>query len=228
MRTLPRDAGCFAEPIVSALSHWFGVGNSRFRTGASEPRLVDTVFGACWRRDVFERVGMFHPDLLRSQDMEFSLRLKAAGGKTLLLPEAVVEYYARSRLRDFTKHNFINGRWAVLPFLYSPVIPVSMRHLIPLLFTAALAAGAALLRWSPWPLAAVAIPYVLLNLAVSWRLAAHSRRWAFVVSLPVVFALLHLGYGAGSLAGSFEACWVTLRRLPNSDHPKETPCLPRP
>ena len=48
VRTLPQDPGWFAGPIVAALSHRFGVGNSHFRVGTSAPRWVDTVFGGCW------------------------------------------------------------------------------------------------------------------------------------------------------------------------------------
>ena len=132
MRTLPRGPGPFAEPIVTVLSHRFGVGNSHFRTGSSQARWVDTVFGGCWPRAVFSRVGEFNEALERSQDMEFSLRLKAAGGKTLLAPDVRSDYYARSTLGSFWRHNLLNGEWAVLPFLYSRIIPVSLRHLIPL------------------------------------------------------------------------------------------------
>jgi glycosyltransferase involved in cell wall biosynthesis len=208
MRTLPQDPGWFAGPIVAALSHRFGVGNSYFRIGSGEPRWVDTVFGGCWPRDVFERVGRFNPDLRRSQDMEFSLRLKAAGGRTLLAPDIASDYYARTRLDAFWRHNFLNGKWAILPFLYSDVIPVSLRHLIPLLFVLALAASILLLPWMAWPLAAVAGPYLIANLASSWDVAGRLRRPWYIATMPIVFLSLHVSYGAGSVCGLFRAALI--------------------
>ena len=228
MRTLPQDTGCFAGPIVAALSHPFGVGNSYFRVGSDRPRWVDSVFGGCWRREVFERVGGFNPALRRSQDMEFSLRLKALGGRTLLAPEITSDYYARSRMGPFWRHNFVNGEWAVLPFLHSSVMPVTLRHLIPLLFVAALAGGAALTRWSPWPLGAVVLPYGLLNLAASVHVAVRAGTPAkcvgYLMLMPFVFFSLHLSYGLGSFSGLLQAAAASFRAA----RPKETTCTPRP
>ncbi len=225
MRTLPRDMGLFAGPIVAALGHRFGVGNSYFRIGSREPRWVDTVFGGCWRRDVFQRVGKFNTDLRRSQDMEFSLRLKAAGGRTLLVPEVCSDYYARSRLGSFVRHNFSNGEWAVLPFIYSDVIPVSLRHLIPLLFALSLLAGATLFAWTPWLLAAVCIPYTLANLAASMDVARKLNVPGYVLSMPPVFFLLHASYGLGSIVGVLRAASASWQR--KRTVLKEGPCIPR-
>jgi glycosyltransferase involved in cell wall biosynthesis len=205
MRTMPQSDGPFSGPIVAALTHRFGVGNSYFRIGSDEPRWVDTVFGGCWRRELFDRIGRFNERLDRSQDLEFSLRLKAAGLKTLLAPEIQSDYYARSDLRSFWWHNFLNGEWAVLPFVGSEVIPVRLRHLIPLLFTLALATGAAAVPVSLWPIAAVAIPYALANLAASVHVAWRERHPSYLLLMPIAFAGLHLGYGSGSVSGVFKA-----------------------
>lgn len=225
MRTVPRDGGRFAGPIVAALGHRFGVGNSYFRIGSREARWVDTVFGGCWRREVFERVGRFNTKLRRSQDMEFSLRLKAAGGRTLLVPDVRSDYYARATLGAFWRHNFLNGEWAILPFVYSRVFPVSPRHLIPLLFVAALLAGCGLLRLSPWPLAAVAVPYAAANLTASLHSAIRVRRPAYAAWMPVVFLALHLGYGLGSLYGVFRAASEILGRKRAAA--RESSCIPQ-
>src|SRR5882724_2247566 len=81
--TMPGDDSAVAHAIALALSHWFGVGNSYFRIGTPtpEPRWVDTVPFGCFRRQVFERVGLFDEDLVRNQDDEFNLRLVRGGGR---------------------------------------------------------------------------------------------------------------------------------------------------
>jgi succinoglycan biosynthesis protein ExoA len=204
MRTVARDRGPFARAIGIVLAHPFGVGNSHFRTANDdgEARWVDTVFGGCWRREVFDRVGMFNERLARGQDMEFNLRLRRAGGRILLAPDVRSTYFARATFGSFLRHNWTNGVWAMLPFGYSDVVPVKLRHLAPLAFTAALAVAALLaLAGFLWPLALVAGPYAVTNFAVSGLLAWRERRVRLLALLPIAFASLHLAYGAGSLWG---------------------------
>ena len=107
MHTVARDRGWFAKAIRVALSHPFGVGDSHFRTEdpGGSPRWVDTVFGGCWKREVFDRVGKFNEHLARGQDMEFNLRLTKAGGRILLAPDMRSYYFARATYLEFVKHN---------------------------------------------------------------------------------------------------------------------------
>jgi len=75
-----QDPGLFADTIVAALTCRFGVGNAHYRFRGSGGGWVDTVFGGCWQREVFERVGKFNPKLERSQDIEFNQRLRGRAG----------------------------------------------------------------------------------------------------------------------------------------------------
>ncbi len=147
-----RDAGVFADAIVAALTSGFGVGNARYRFRTGRAGWVDTVFGGCWRREVFERVGRFNPKLARSQDIEFNQRLRKMGGRIWMTPDAVTYYYTRSRLGPFIRHNWVNGIWSTLPFAYCETTPVRPRHLAPLaLVVATMAlAAAAMLRPGIW------------------------------------------------------------------------------
>lgn len=209
METLPRRDTLMGKAIVLALTHRFGVGNSHFRIGAKQPRWVDTVFGGCCRRDLFGRVGLFNEELVRGQDLEFNLRLIKAGGRTLLVPEVVSYYYARSDLKSFSAHNWANGVWAILPFLYSSIMPVSWRHLVPLAFVLVLlgAGGAALVsRAGLWALAGIGAAYTVASLASSVWVAVSRRDIRYLFAMPVVFASLHVAYGVGSL-------WGTVRLL---------------
>ncbi|MBM4308562.1 MAG: glycosyltransferase family 2 protein [Deltaproteobacteria bacterium] len=204
MRTLPREDTYIGKAIVASLSHRFGVGNSYFRVMPKEPKWVDTVFGGCYRREVFDRVGLFNKNLVRGQDMEFNLRLKKAGGKTLLVPDIVSYYYARSDIKSFWKHNFANGVWAILPFLYSPIMPVSWRHLVPLIFVISLIGSAALgFVWTPllFLFLIILCSYGLTNLGASLQIALEKRNVRYMLVMPFVFASLHFAYGLGSLWG---------------------------
>ncbi len=204
MRTLPREDSFIGRGIVASLSHRFGVGNSYFRVHTDEPKWVDTVFGGCYRREVFDRVGLFNENLVRGQDMEFNLRLKKAGGTTLLVPDIVSYYYARSDMRSFWKHNWGNGVWAILPFLYSPIMPVSWRHLVPLIFVTSLLGSAFLgLFWTPFLYLFLIIlgSYGVANLGASLQIALEKRNIRYMFAMPFVFPALHFAYGLGSLWG---------------------------
>jgi GT2 family glycosyltransferase len=210
---VPRELSLIGRAIVDALGHRFGVGSSYFRVHTDEPRYVDTVFGGCYRRDVFDRVGLFNEKLVRGQDMEFNLRLRKAGGRILLVPDIVSHYYARSDMVSFIEHNFRNGEWAVLPFLYSPVMPVRPRHLVPLGFLLShgvLAAAAPFSALGLSCLIAVAAVYAGTSLLASAQIAVRERNPAYLFMMPVVFLNLHFWYGLGSLKGLAVVLW---RRL---------------
>jgi len=207
MVTLPREESLIGKAIVLSLSHRFGVGNSYFRIHSSEPRWVDTVFGGCYRKDVFDRVGFFNENLVRGQDMEFNLRLKKAGGKILLVPEIASYYYARSDLKSFWKHNWSNGVWAILPFAYSKVTPVSWRHLVPVVFVTSLIVTAMFGVFSApilWLFLVTLGAYTMASLAAASHIAWRERDLRYAAIMPFVFGLLHFGYGIGSLWGLIE------------------------
>ncbi len=228
MRTVTRDRGLFAEPIRIALSSRFGVGNSEFRTrnkpDCAQPQPVDTVFGGCWPRKIFVRVGGFNERLERSQDIEFNLRLRRNGGKILLIAGMESTYYARATLTSFLRHNWINGIWAVLPFAYARGVPVRWRHLIPLAFVASLCIATA----AGWPELALG-PYLAANLIASAHAAWKHRHASLLPLLPIAFAALHFAYGAGSLWGALQLPFILLKPQLRNDVRNDTdPCAARP
>lgn len=216
METKPETNGVFAGAITTVLRHRFGVGNSSFRTDdeALEPYRVDTVFNCCWRREVFVRAGLFHEQLVRSQDIEMSSRIARAGGTLWLVPAARTTYFARVHFRDYLRHNWSNGIWSAVPAIYLGKLPVRWRHLVPLAFIASLVGSAVLSLAVPalrWIILIPAVPYILVNLAVSLAAAWRKRDLTLALLLPLSFAGLHLPYGAGSLWGMLRVARHTLR-----------------
>ena len=184
--TLPRENTVVAKAIALALSHPFGVGGSTFRKGSKKVIEADTVFGGCYKREVFDKIGLFNENLIRSQDMEFNIRLKKAGGKIILAPDIVCYYYPKDNLRDFLKHNFQDGAWAILPLKFVK-FPLKMRHYIPLIFILTL-------PLSIWP-------YLLFSLFFSAQIAVRKKSLNLFFILPLAFGARHLGYGFGSVWG---------------------------
>jgi len=199
----PTRPGPMAQAIAITLSHPFGIGDAQYRLGTQRPMEVDTVPFGCYRRDLFERIGYFDENLRRGQDMEFNLRLKAAGGRILLIPDVVCHYHPRSTLQTFLRHNFWNGIWVFYPMRFGRVA-FSLRHLVPGAFVGlVLASVLGAVFWPPlWAVTAAAGALYLLLSGVTSLLVARARRaWRLVAALPVAFAALHLAYGIGTLAG---------------------------
>jgi len=185
IKTLPAKNTIVAKAIALALSSRFGVA-SDFRLGSKTPKFVDTVFGGCYKKEVFEKIGYFNENLIRSQDMEFNLRLKKAGGKILLVPDIAAYYYPQATLAGFLKHNFEDGIWAILPLKFAKM-PFKLRHYIPLIFVLTL-------PLSIWP-------YLLLSLFFSVQIAIREKDFRYFFLMPIVFANRHISYGWGSIFG---------------------------
>ena len=75
--------GFVGTAIAKMLSSTFGVGGSAFRV-SNESGYVDTVPFGAFRREVFERIGLFNNDLPRSEDNDINARIRESGGKIWL------------------------------------------------------------------------------------------------------------------------------------------------
>src|SRR5256885_3115998 len=64
----------FAAAVASATAPRFGVGSVAFRQ-AKQEGFVDTAAFAAYRREVFEKIGLFDEELVLDQDDEFNYRL---------------------------------------------------------------------------------------------------------------------------------------------------------
>ena len=203
--------------VASAISHPFAAGDASYRTrpGLQVPREVDTVFCGCYRRSVFERIGVFNEALLRTQDREFNQRLRAAGGKIVLDPAIRCWYHPRVSLLAHIQWTWDGAFWLFMARRFTDTSMLRPRNYVPFLFVAWHAAPVALLPLSP-PLAALsACPllfYWFLNLAFSTQVAFREGRPGLLAVLPWYFAGTHYAYGLASLAGAMVG-WTHPRQV---------------
>ncbi len=204
LETVPADLTPTGKAIAIGLSHPFGVGNSYFRTGSRERREVDTVPFGCYRRDVFDRIGLFDEELIRNQDDELNFRLIRHGGRVLLVPEVTCRYYARRTFRQVSRMYYQYGYFK--PLVARKVGRVmTARQLVPSLLLAALAGSAVVSPWVPGAGAAfacIAGAYALGVLACSGAAAGTDLRCG--AALAAVFPILHFSYGFGFLRGMYD------------------------
>jgi succinoglycan biosynthesis protein ExoA len=194
--------GPTGRAIAAAMTSRFGTGGAAFRTGRGGARDVDTVAFPAWRRDVFERFGLFDERFVRNQDDEFHLRVRRGGGRIAFVPDIRTRYWGRSCLGALARQYFGYGLWKVAVLRKHGRLPTA-RALAPAALVAGLAASAVVAaatgdaRW----LLAVAGPYVVATLIASVLVAAR-RGWSLLPRLPFAFATLHSAYGVGLAAGA--------------------------
>ena len=199
-RTLPAKDTSVCRAIAHAMSSPFGMGNSYFRIGSDHEMWVDTVPFGCFKRDIFDKIGLFDEELVRNQDDEFNGRIIKTGGRILLLPEVVVDYFARDSLTKTAKMFFQYG-------LFKPLVnhklqkPTTLRQFIPPLFFAGLIAGGLLSVFSKtilWIFVSVIVLYVLCCFVFGRN---RERVWPDVLWMPFTFSAIHLSYGCGYWVG---------------------------
>jgi len=207
----PGGTTAVARAIAVGESHPFGVGNARYRIGASSPCWVDTVPFGCYRREVFDRIGTFDEQLIRNQDLELNLRLAKSGGRILLVPSVACDYHARDSLGKLWRMSYQNGYYNAL-VVRKLRGRLTLRHTIPPLFVAALFLTGILAPWCWWmaaAFAAIVAAYLFLVAFFSVRVALR-RGLRCALALALVFPTLHVGNGLGTLKGVLD--FLVLRK----------------
>lgn len=188
-----------ARAIAAAMASPFGVGDSAFRVDLTRRGAVDTVPFPAFRRSVLEAAGPFNEELVRNQDDEYSFRLRKLGFQVFLEPRMKSRYYSRGTLSSLWSQYLQYGYWKVRVLQKHPG-QMRWRHFVAPTFVLALLIAALALKSSPWPFLVLMGSYFL---ASAWATLDTARRFrvrrAWV--LPLAFAALHLGYGAGFLFG---------------------------
>ena len=194
----------FGEVVALATSSPFGIGGARFHYSEKE-EWADTVYMGAWKREVFDKIGLFDEELVRDQDDEFDYRLRKFGGKILLSPKIKSTYTPRGSLKRLWEQYFQYGFYKVRVLQEHPR-QMSIRQFVPLAFVLVLILTVILAVILPWgwiPLVALLGAYAFANLVASMMIASREA-WRYFWLLPLAFATIHVGYGLGFLAGLFK------------------------
>ena len=208
-----RGEGVISEAIAAAFQCSFAMGGAKAHD-VDYTGFVDTVYLGCWRRELFETIGLFDTQLVRNQDDEFHLRLTRAGGKVWQSARIRSWYTPRGSLRAVFKQYMQYGYWKVR-VIQKHKIPAAVRHLVPGIFVCSLMVLPLLSLWSSiaeWLWLAIVGMYFICALAASVAVASR-RGYHILPVLPAVFAMYHVGYGYGFLRGIWH--FLILRRKPH-------------
>jgi glycosyltransferase involved in cell wall biosynthesis len=218
LETRPGGQSTTAQAIAVMSQHRFGVGGSAFRT-SHDSGYVDTVPYGAYRREIFEKLGLFNEQLVRNQDFEFNARVRKAGGKLFLSTNIRAAYYNVADLRSLSRQAFNNGRWLPAMWLSSPAT-MRLRHAVPAFFvgvlTLAIVFGILQRSFSFFGMLVFALYAIAAAITAASVACTRGRR--LFIPLVSAFCVQHFAYGAGTLVGVV-ACMrpsVVLRIQPQS------------
>ena len=201
LATVAADESLSARLVAAVLSSPFGVGNSKFRTSREEG-FVDTVPFGAFRREIFDRVGMYNEKLVRNQDNELNARIRKAGGKIYITPALTTHYHPVKNFLGLLKYAFKTSQWHIFT-LRENRGSMGVRHLAPAMFLLLLLilllasfASATALAF----LIGILCAYILTGFYFSLRAKAEGN-WGVAAVQPFATMCFHMTYGAGTLFG---------------------------
>ncbi len=188
--------------IKFVLSHRLGVGNSKFRVGANKMLEVDTVPFGMYKKEVFEKAGVYNEKLIRNHDIELSKRIKHSGFSIWMEPSLKVAYYARETYAGLAKNNYSNGFWNIKTlFITKRFKSLSFRHYVPMLFVLSLVVPLIFGFLVSKRFYFASLILISFYLFVVLLLSFTNSKKVHPLYLFFAFITLHFSYGAGSIMG---------------------------
>src|SRR5207302_6068997 len=189
------------EAIGAAMTHPFGVGNARFRIGRKSGP-VDSVYLGTFRRDVFDRVGLFDDSVpVISEDSDINQRIRESGGIVYLDTAIHAHYYPRETLGGLWRLYFHYGGARAGNLLKHGNLRAWRQWVAPafVLLLGVLGGLAVIDRaWLPL-LIVVAGAYLLCDVGVSGYLGYTRGEWFLWPRLLAVFPAMHIAWALGFL-----------------------------
>ncbi len=190
----------WGDVLLETENSLFGSSFNISRRG-TQRQYVKTMFHAAYRREIFDKVGGFNESLLRTEDNELHYRMRQAGYQFCFDPEIVSYQYARNTLPKMVRQKYANGYWIGLTLGVCPGC-ISAYHLVPAAFVLAILCTTLLGLFGFGLLAAVMWcaygAFTVLGTVASF---VHGKGNVFSLMMPVLFLLLHVSYGVGTLVG---------------------------
>lgn len=201
--------------LLLAETSLFGSSIAPYRK-SNHKTYVKSVFHGAYRREVFEKAGLFDESLGRTEDNELHYRIRKAGYKICYDPRIVSYQHSRGTWREMIRQKYGNGFWIGLTLGVCPKC-FSVFHFVPLFFVLSILASIIFaLLGLLYPFKVLLIIYILINLMMSVLAIRGQKFYLQYLMLPFIFLSLHLSYGIGTLVGLIKMpIWKKKRKKRN-------------
>ena len=180
--------------IAQAMRSKLGVGASKFHTGG-KAGPSDTVYLGTFKKSAILAAGGFDERYIRAQDWELNHRMRAQGGLIWFDPRLVVTYRPRKSLSKLAKQYFQYGRWRRVISRQHPKT-TNFRYLAP---PVALVINLLSVVFGVLVAKVFYLPVLIyMTLLIIGGLII-GRKTSDKLLMPIVFATMHLSWGAGFL-----------------------------
>ncbi len=210
--SIPAKKGKWGITLNEAENSMFGGSFAAFRH-AESAQYVSTAAFAIYRKEVFDKVGRYNEVLTRTEDNEMHYRMKQAGYKFYYDPEIVSYRETRATLGKLLKQKYLNGYWIGRTLGVEPRC-FSLYHFVPFAFVLAIFLSTILaLCGLSWPAIILWSAYGLANIAMAVMAVIECKdRNLLFICLPVLFLMLHVWYGVGTIVGIGKMITIRLRK----------------
>ena len=178
--------------IAQAMRSKLGVGASKFHTGG-KAGPSDTVYLGTFKKSAILAAGGFDERYIRAQDWELNHRMRAQGGLIWFDPRLVVTYRPRKSLSKLAKQYFQYGRWRRVISRQHPKT-TNFRYLAP---PVALVINLLSLVFGVLVAKIFFLPVLIYMTILIIGGLIIGRNIADKLLMPIVFATMHLSWGAG-------------------------------
>lgn len=202
--SIPAENTKWGHALNEAENSMFGGSFAAFRR-ADNSRYVSTAAFAIYRKEIFDNIGMYNEELTRTEDNEMHYRMRRAGYKFYYDPEIVSYRETRSSLIGLLKQKFLNGYWIGKTLGVEPRC-FSLYHFVPFLFVVGIIVSSVIaLLGRTWPMVLFWSVYGAVNIIMTiMAIVRSANRNVDFICLPIMFLLLHILYGVGTIVGIIE------------------------
>jgi glycosyltransferase involved in cell wall biosynthesis len=192
----------FAKAAAISMSSTIGVGNANHRFPDFEGYAEMACF-PFFRKEVFEKYGLYDERLIKNQDDEFCFRIRLKGEKIFLSNKIKSTYYVRDSVSNLFRQYYSYGKWRIpvllihkTPISYRQQVPALFFSLVVLLFIVSFIVGNIFIG--------LCLPALyLITLSIFALSKLKSEKMGVVKYLPISLFVLHFSYALGFLSGLF-------------------------
>lgn len=188
--------------IELLLTSKFGVSGSSFRT--TKEGYTSMINFPVFKKDVFEKIGLYDTSLIRNQDNDFNNRAEKAGFKLYSTWKTECYYYPNDTIKGTLFYAYRNGFWNAKSLLKNSD-SMEFYHYVPFIFvmTILILLIAGVFNFT---FAKLFLALILFHLFVGFIFALQIKKYKTlknILSLPFLFLAFHFSYGWGTLKGFF-------------------------